>query len=113
MERAKWTDDLIDERMAAMDEKFDRLFTEVREFRQEMRAGFSELRSENVGLRRDIAVVDSGLRRDIAGVDSGLRGEIATMRADLWAFQKQVLSIVAGLAIALIGLLGAFVAAQF
>jgi hypothetical protein len=83
--------------MAAMDEKFDRLFTEARELRQEMRAGFSELRSENVGLRRDIAVVDvglrgeirglrgeiGGLRRDIAGVDSGLRGEIAGMRADL------------------------------
>ena len=91
MERTKWTDERIDERMAAIDQSFDReseairdLGREIRELRDEMRSGFSELRVE-----------------------------IAGCRADLWAFQKQVLSIVAGLAIALIGLLGAFVAAQF
>ena len=91
MERTKWTDERIDERMAAIDQRFDReseairdLGREIRDLRDEMRSGFSELRVE-----------------------------IAGCRADLWAFQKQVLPIVAGLAIALIGLLGAFVAAQF
>jgi hypothetical protein len=91
MERTKWTDERIDERMAAIDQRFDReseairdLGREIRDLRDEMRSGFSELRAE-----------------------------IAGCRADLWAFQKQVLPIVAGLAIALIGLLGAFVAAQF
>ena len=35
------------------------------------------------------------------------------MRADLWNFQKQALTIVAAVMVAVIGLLGAFVAAQF
>jgi len=74
MERTRWTDELIDERMQAIDENFDRLFTELLTLRQEMHAGFSELRAEMV------------------------------------AFHRQVTLIVAGLAVALIGLLGAIVA---
>jgi hypothetical protein len=117
MERAKWTDALIDERMAAMDEKFDRQFEESRMLRAEMRSGFSELRAEMhsgfSGLRAEMQSGISELRAEMQSGFSELRAEIAASRADLWAFQKQVLSIVAGFAIALIGLLGAFVAAQF
>jgi hypothetical protein len=84
MERTKWTDERIDDRMSAMDEKWDRAFEELRTLHAEMRPGFADLRAE-----------------------------IAATRADLWSFQKQVLAIVAAAAVALIGLLGAFVAAQF
>jgi hypothetical protein len=72
MERGSWTDDRLDERMAAMEEKFDRLFEELRD----------------------------------------VRGEIAALRADFSAFQRQVVVILAGLAVGQLGLLGAFVAAQ-
>jgi hypothetical protein len=59
--------------MTAMDEKWDRMFEELRT----------------------------------------LRVEIVATRADLWSLHKQVLAIVAAAAVGLLGLLGAFVAAQF
>ena len=84
MERLRWTDDLIDVRMATIDDKFDRRFSEMHELRDEMRAGFAEL-----------------------------RGDIADVRRELSAFQRHVNLIVAGFALGLLGLLGALVAAQF
>jgi hypothetical protein len=63
MERTKWTDDMLDQRFASMDDKFDLLFPEIRELRREMRDGFAncgrscgprsgscELRWESCGL---------------------------------------------------------------
>ncbi len=82
MERLKWTDDLIDERMATIDDKFDRLFSEIHALRNEMNAGFAELRAEMVSLRRDV-------------------------HADHVALHRHVNLIVAGFAVALLGLLGA------
>lgn len=84
MERAKWTDPLLDERFSVIDERFERGFGEMREMREEMRAGFV-----------------------------GLRGEIAEIRGDLSAFQRQVTHIVAGFAIALLGVVAAAVAGPF
>ena len=84
MDRLKWTDDLIDERMGTIDDKFDRRFSEMHALREETRAGFADL-----------------------------RGDIADVRRDLSASQRQLNLIVAGFAFALLGLLGAFVAAQF
>ena len=54
MERVKWTDGLIDERMAAIDEKFNRQLEEIRGLREEMRSGFSGLRAEMGALRQRI-----------------------------------------------------------
>ena len=95
MERVKWTDALIDQRVAAMDEKFELLFAETRAQREAMRADFAELRAE--------------MRAGFAE----LRGEIHDVRRDLGAFQRQMMFVVAGFAVGLLGLLGAFVAAQF
>jgi hypothetical protein len=82
MERAKWTDDLIDERMAAIDEKFDRQFEELRMLREEMRTGFAELRSE-------------------------MRGGFAELRVEIVAVQRQLILILTAFAVGLLGLLGA------
>ena len=71
MERAKWTDERLDERMAVIDERFERGLEEMRAMRQEMHAGFMAL------------------------------------RGDLSAFQRQVTNILAGFAIALLGVLTA------
>jgi len=92
MERAKWIDDLIDERMASIDEKFDRQFEETRALREEMRSGFSDLRAEMGALRQRM--------------DAGF----AEQHHEMFAFQRQMLFIVAGFVVALIGLLGAAVA---
>ena len=92
MERAKWTDDLIDERMAAIDEKFDRQFEETRALREEVRSGFSELRAEMRALQQRM--------------DAGF----SEQHHEMLAFHRQMLFIVAGFMVALIGLLGALVA---
>jgi hypothetical protein len=82
MERVGWTDERLDERMAVIDERFERAFEEMGAMREEMRAGFVSL-----------------------------RGEIAEVRGDLSAFQRQVTHILAGFAIALLGVVAAGVAA--
>ena len=64
--------------MNAIDERLDRQFEEFRMLREEMHAGFAELRAE------------------IAGV-----------RADLSAFQRHVTLVVAAFAVGLLGLVGA------
>ena len=64
--------------MTAIDDRFERLFDEMREQRHEMRAGFAEIRAD-----------------------------LAEMRSDLSAVQRQMTLIVGGFAIGLLGLLGA------
>ena len=71
-----------------MDQTLDRQFSEIHALREETRAGFAELRAEMAGLRRDVP-------------------------ADHVALQRHALSIIAGTTIVLLGLLGAFVLAQF
>jgi hypothetical protein len=77
MDRTRYTDDVLDARMKAIDENFERLFTESRELRQEMRAGFADL-----------------------------RGEIAGIRTDLGRFQHLVMWLIGALAVSLVSLLG-------
>jgi len=71
--------------MAAMDERFELLFTEARALRPEMNAGFLQVRGE------------------IAAV----RSEIAAVRAELVASQRHANLILAGFAVGLLGLLSA------
>ena len=85
MEHVDWTDDLIDERVTAIDKSFDRRL-------EEMRSGFSELRAEMAVLRQR--------------VDAGF----SEQHREMFAFQRQMLFIVAGFVLALIGPLGAAVA---
>jgi hypothetical protein len=94
MERLQWTDERLDERMAAIDDRFVRHFEELRTLPQEMRAGFAGIRDELKGIHAEMG----DLRRDV--------------HADHVALQRHLLSLIAGQAIALLGLFGAFVAAQ-
>jgi hypothetical protein len=89
MERVKWTDALIDQRVAAMDEKFELLFAETRAQREGMRADLADLRAE----------MRAGF--------TGLRGEIREVRGDLAAYQRQMMFIIAGFGIGLLGVLSA------
>ena len=103
MERARWTDDRLDGQMAVIDARFEHAFEELRAMREEMRAEFAAVRGEIGGLRDEFA----GLRGEFAG----LRGDVADVRGDLSAFQRQVTHILAGFAIALLGVMAAGVAA--
>jgi hypothetical protein len=43
VERARWTDERLDDRMTAIDTTFDRVFEEMRAERQELRAEIHQL----------------------------------------------------------------------
>ena len=120
MERTRWTDERIDDRMTAMDEKWDRQSEELQSLSAEMRAEFSAVRAEATELRVEMQAGFSGLRAEMTGLRadmqsgfSDLRAETAATRADLWSLQRQVVTIVGAIAVGVIGLLGALVAAKF
>ena len=96
MERARWTDDRLDGQMAVIDARFEHAFEDTRAMREEMRAEFAALRGEIAALRGEIA---------------GLRGDVVEVRWNLAAFQRQVTHILAGFAIALLGVVAAGAAA--
>jgi hypothetical protein len=68
MERLRWTDERIDERMAAMDDSFDRVFEELRTLRAETRAGFAELRGEMVAFHRQVMLIVAGFAVGLLGL---------------------------------------------
>jgi hypothetical protein len=82
MERVKWTDDLLDERMTAIDKAFDRQSEELRLLREEMRADFAELRS-------------------------AMRAGFAELRAELAAVHRQLVLVLTAFGVGVLGLLGA------
>ena len=122
MERLKWSDERLDRQMAAIDDRFDRVLEELRTQRDEMRTGFAEIRGELKGFRGEFEGLRNevgGLRNEVGGLRNevgGLRTEVVNLRRDVHAdhvaLQRHVLSLVGGMAIAVIGLLGAFVLAQ-
>ncbi len=61
MERARWTDERLDERMAVIDERFERGF-------EEMRAGFAEVRADISALQRLITQILAGFAITLLGV---------------------------------------------
>ena len=92
MERTKWTGDLLDRWFAAMDEKFELLYSEIRVLREEMQAGFAELRREMARLRTE------------------LLGQMAVDRAQVVAVHR-LMSVMMGTAlVSVVGLLGVLVA---
>jgi uncharacterized coiled-coil DUF342 family protein len=58
VERARWTDERLDDRMSAIDTSFERVFDELRaeriEMRTEMRAERTELRAEMRAMRAEL-----------------------------------------------------------
>ena len=99
MERTKWTDDLLDERMATVDEKFGQLRTETESLRNDMNAGFAELRSE----------MHDGFGEMRAGFAS-VRAEMSADRAQVAALHRQVMALLGGFGVGLLGLLAVVVA---
>ena len=102
MERTKWTDDLIDERMASIDHKLDRNLEESRLLRAEIGA----LRTDVGG---QIATLRTDLGGEIAAMRTDLGSQIAAMRADLWRSQRQLTWIAISFAVGLLGLFGALI----
>jgi hypothetical protein len=92
MDRTRWTDDMLDQRFAAMDERLELLFAEIRLLREEMRAGFTELREEmRVGFGE-------------------LRSEMAADRAQAVALHRQLNAMMGTALVAALGLLGVLIA---
>jgi hypothetical protein len=89
MERTRWTDDLIDERMASIDHKLDRNLEESRLLRAEIGALRAAMNRQTAALRTDLGGEIAALRSDLGGEIAGLRtdlsGQIASLRSDLVA----------------------------
>jgi hypothetical protein len=100
MERTKWTDDLLDQRIAAMDEKSDRQFDELRTLRAEMQAMRAEMHARFSELRAEMHAGFSELRAEMHAGFSELRAQIV-------ALHRQQSFILTGSAVGLLGLLGA------
>jgi aspartyl/asparaginyl-tRNA synthetase len=89
MERVRHTDDVIDARMTAIDDKFERVYTEMqtfrdelRETRREMHAGFAQLHAE-------------------------MQTGFAQLHAQVLGLQRQMIWLLGGFALGLLGLLAA------
>ena len=104
MERTKWTDDMLDQRFASMDEKFDLLFSELRLLRQEMRAEFAAVREEMRAMREEMRAGFAATREEMASTRTDLRAEMAAVRVETLAFHRQVLYVVVTLWVGLLGL---------
>jgi hypothetical protein len=78
MERAKWTDDMLDQRFAAMDEKFELVFAELRLLRQEMHAGFAAIREEMAANRAEMIAFHRQILYAVVTLWVGLLGLFAT-----------------------------------
>jgi hypothetical protein len=135
MERTRWTDDLIDERMASIDHKLDRNLEESRLLRAEIGALRADMNGQTAALRTDLGGEIAGLRTDLSGQIAALRsdlggeiaglraevngqtaalrtdlgGQIAAMRGDLWRSQRQLAWIAISFAVGLLGLFGALI----
>ena len=92
MKRTKWTDEMLDQRFAAMGEKAELLFSELRLLREEMRAGFADLRVEMAGLRTE----------PVTQMEIG--------RAQVLGLHRRLNTALLGALVAVIGLLGVLVA---
>jgi hypothetical protein len=90
MERARWPDERLDDRMTAIDRTFDHLWEEARADRAELRA---ELRAEMRAMRVEI------------------KSETAAIRSDISALQRQMTQIFARFTVALLGIVAAGVGA--
>jgi hypothetical protein len=88
VERARWTDERLDDRMSALDTSFERVFDEMRAERGRMSAEVESLRTE-------------------------MRAGFAEVRTDISTLQRQVTQICAGFAIALLGVVAAGIVAAF
>ena len=85
MERAAWTDERLDDLVAAMRDGFTRVDQDIRDLRVEMHEGFA------------------GVRREIRDGHTGLRAELNGLRALMFWFGG-------GMIFALVGIIAAILA---
>jgi hypothetical protein len=80
VERAKWTEERLDDRMTVIDTTFDRVFAELREERNRL---FEELRAERAENREAARAERAEFRAEMAGLRAELRIHIGELRADI------------------------------
>ncbi len=97
MERGRWTDERIDERMNAIDQTFERIFEEMRAMRTdltaEMRAMRSDLTAEMRAMRGDLTAEITATRRDVTADLTAQRGDIASLAGRVDRIQDRLVQI--------------------
>ena len=103
MERVRWTDERLDDRMSAIDTSFQRVFDELRADRDSLR---TEMCADRDSLRTEMCADRDSLRTE-------MRAGFAEVRSGISALQRQVTQICAGFAVALLGVVAAGIVAAF
>jgi hypothetical protein len=89
MERARWTDERLDDRMSAIDTTFERVFDEMRGERAELRSEMRALREEMHAMRKE------------------MHAGFTEVRGDITALQRQMTQILGAFAVTLLGVVAA------
>jgi hypothetical protein len=80
MERARWTDEWVDDQMSAIDTTFDRVFEELRAERADMRCEMRAIRSDMSALHQQVTRVLLGFAVGLLGVVSaGMAAVVASL----------------------------------
>jgi predicted nuclease with TOPRIM domain len=72
VERARWTDERLDDRMTVIDTTFDRVFEELRAERAESRAERAEFRAEMAAWRAELRADMGALTERVSQLDERL-----------------------------------------
>jgi hypothetical protein len=99
VERARWTDERLDDRMTVIDTTFDRVFEELRAERNRV---FEELRAERAENREAVRAERAGFRAEMAAFRTELRADIAALNGRLSQLGFRAAGILAAGLIALV-----------
>jgi hypothetical protein len=99
VERARWTDERLDDRMTAIDTTFDRVFEELRAERNRV---FEELRAERAENREAARAERAAFRAEMAAFRQELRADIAALNDRLSQLGFRAAGILAAGLIALV-----------
>jgi len=95
MERAGWPDIRLDERMAAIEQTFERIDHSLRDLAEEMRAMRSDLGEEMRAMRSDLGEEMRAMRADLGEEMRAMRTDFTT---DVRAINQRLTQIGFGLA---------------
>ena len=87
MERAGWPDIRLDERMAAIEQTFERIDHSLRDLAEEMRAMRSDLSNEMRAMRTDFTADVRAINQRLTQIGFGLAGILAAGLITLVATQ--------------------------
>jgi len=92
--------------MASIDDRLDRLLQEIQTLRSELHREIGGVRAD---LGREVGALRADFGREVGAIRADFGREVGGLRAELVTFRNQVMWLLGGLTVSLVGLLGAAV----